>query len=173
MIKRWLVTLMLGFSLHAQSEELDQIKALFLYNFANLVQWPSEAFDSQHPNLRLCLYGTVTFSQFLDTVDGTLIGERPLEVIKTDDAAVIDRGCHILYVAQSRLYLMERLEQQRQHLFILSVGEDQQFTLKGGVIRILRQRDRLEFDIDLINAQRNRLAISSDLLALARKVNAP
>ncbi|MBV1922381.1 MAG: YfiR family protein, partial [Pseudomonadales bacterium] len=33
------------------------IKALFLYNFANFVEWPEDAFSDKSTKLKMCLYG--------------------------------------------------------------------------------------------------------------------
>jgi len=147
------------------------IKALFLYNFANFVEWPSDAFKDTETPLRMCLYGSVPFGGFLDAVDGTRIRDRNLKIIRTSDPADIESGCHILFVGTNHLDTIEQLFKNMNHLFVLSIGNVEGFTDKGGIVNILRTQDQQKFDINLSKAIENGLLIDSDLLSLARIIN--
>lgn len=147
------------------------VKALFLYNFANFVEWPQDAFKAQDSPLRMCLYGSVPFGGFLDAVDGTRIRDRHLNVIRTSSAEEIEVGCHILFVGTERLDEIEQLFQNMNHLFVLSIGNVEGFTDKGGTVNILRTKDQNKFEINLSKAIKNGLLIDSDLLSLARIIN--
>lgn len=147
------------------------IKALFLYNFANFVEWPSDAFKDTETPLRMCLYGSVPFGGFLDAVDGTRIRDRNLKIIRTSDPADIESGCHILFVGTNHLDTIEQLFKNMNHLFVLSIGNVKGFTDKGGIVNILRTQDQQKFDINLSKAIENGLLIDSDLLSLARIIN--
>lgn len=148
-----------------------QIKALFLYNFANFVKWPKEAFDNDESPLRMCLFGTVPFGEFLDVVNGTLIRDRTLSVIRTTNYDDIKSGCHILFVGIDEKDRLEEFFDNINHLFVLSVGNQDGFTEQGGIINILRTRDQSKFEINLAKAIKNGLLISSDLLGIARIIN--
>ncbi len=148
-----------------------QVKALFLYNFANFVEWPSDAFETSDSPLKMCLFGSVPFGSFLDAVSGTRIRDRSLNIIRTSDYTEIESGCHILFVGTDRLELIEQLFLNINHLFVLSIGNVEGFTEKGGIVNILRTRDQQKFDINLSKAIENGLLIDSDLLALARIIN--
>jgi hypothetical protein len=147
------------------------IKALFLYNFANFVEWPTDAFKDAETPLRMCLYGSVPFGGFLDAVDGTRIRDRHLKIIRTSDPADIESGCHILFVGTNHLDTIEKLFKNMNHLFVLSIGNVKGFTDKGGIVNILRTQDQQKFDINLSKAIENGLLIDSDLLSLARIIN--
>lgn len=157
-------------------EDLDkvkeyQVKALFLYNFANFVEWPDDAFTSASSPLRMCLYGAVPFGEFLDVVNGVAIRDRVLQVVRTTDYAKISSGCHILFVGIEHRQELQRFFRDLNHLFVLSVGNTDNFAAEGGVVNILRTRDQQHFEINLTKAIENGLLISSDLLALARIIN--
>ncbi|TVP55805.1 MAG: YfiR family protein [Halomonadaceae bacterium] len=149
-----------------------QVKALFLYNFANFVEWPPEAFRGAEAPLRMCLFGAVPFGEFLDVVNGVNIRDRTLAVIRTTSSEDIRRGCHILFVGIDRQDRLKEFFADVNHLFVLSVGNTQGFAEQGGVINIFRTRDRQQFEINLNRALENGLFISSDLLSLARIINA-
>ena len=157
-------------------EDLDkvkeyQVKALFLYNFANFVEWPDSAFANANSPLKMCLYGAVPFGEFLDVVNGAKIRNRVLEVIRTTDYNKIKSGCHILFVGADHANELENFFHNLNNLFVLSVGSTKGFANKGGVVNILRTSDQQQFEINLSKAIENGLLISSDLLALARIIN--
>jgi hypothetical protein len=147
------------------------VKALFLYNFANFVEWPDDAFTNKSSPLRMCLYGSVPFGGFLEAVNGTRIRDRQLTIIRTSYSEEIEDGCHILFVGTEHLATIERLFSNMNHLFVLSIGNVKGFTDKGGIVNILRTRDQHKFEINLSKAIENGLLIDSDLLSLARIIN--
>lgn len=148
-----------------------QVKALFLYNFANFVEWPSDAFTDQSSPLKMCLYGAVPFGEFLDIVNGVMVRDRTLKVIRTTDYSQIQSGCHILFVGIDHHKELDTFFKNLNHLFVLSIGNVKDFAHKGGVVNILRTTDQQQFEINLTKAIENGLLISSDLLSLARIIN--
>ena len=52
----------------------------------------------------------------------------------------------------------------------LTVGESDLFSERGGIIRLVVQGERLQFEIDNGRAQKSGITLSSQLLALARHV---
>ena len=147
-----------------------QAKALFLYNFANFVTWPDEAFDDNVQPIHMCLFGEIPFGTILDAVDGTLIGDRPLKITRTNKIRDIAEGCQILFVGDERRALLPEFWKQIKYIYVLSVGEQERFTANGGIINIMRTTDRMQFDVNISNAIDNGLFISSDLLMLAREI---
>ncbi|NRB37911.1 MAG: YfiR family protein [Pseudomonadales bacterium] len=148
----------------------DKVKALFLFNFANFVEWPAKAFESGSTPLKMCLYGRVEFAPFLLAMDQTLIGDRRLQVRHTKDLDTIKSGCHILFVDDDRYLDLPRFLSDLNYQYVLSMGEKDDFVERGGIVHIVRTSDHVEFDINISQAMQNGLFISSDLLSLARKV---
>ena len=155
--------------LNASTED-ERLKALFLYNFANFVDWPDSAFKASDSDLRLCLFGEIAFGSMLDAVDGTLIGNHRLSLKRTNKLKDIETGCHMLFVSHEQRIRLPHFFTQIQYMYVLSVGDRKGFTEKGGVINIVRTEDQMQFDINLSTAMANGLSVSSDLLSLAREV---
>lgn len=152
------------------STEDERLKALFLYNFANFVEWPDSAFQTSDSDLRLCLFGDIAFGSMLDAVDGTLIGNHRLSLKRTKKLKDIEAGCHMLFVSHEQRIRLPHFFTQIQYMYVLSVGDRKGFAEKGGVINIVRTEDQMQFDINLSTAMANGLSVSSDLLSLAREV---
>lgn len=152
------------------NESEQQVRAQFVYNFTNYVEWPSDAFKSKSQNLKVCLVGNVTFSRYLKVFDGAKVGERSLEVFSTNDLEAIKSGCHILYVGDDQRLSLPKLWQEIEYMYVLSVSNREGFTDNGGIINIFRTADRMQFDVNINNALLNGLFLDSDLLALARTI---
>lgn len=148
-----------------------QIKSVFLYNFANFVEWPKSAFSDRQSPLRLCVYGDAPFGPFLDVVDGSRVKDRVLNVVKSNYYRDVEPGCHILFVSENKKNELPKFIGNEKYQYILSVGDMSGFTKQGGVINIVRNFDQLELEINLRNALKNNLTISSDLLDLAKVVD--
>jgi hypothetical protein len=159
-------------TLQARDASFDeyQVKALFLYNFANFVEWPTAAFAHTQSPIRMCLFGEVPFGTMLDAVNGTRIGERPLQITPAREISDIADGCHILFVGDDKRVHLPEFWNQIRYVYVLSVGEESGFTERGGIINIMRTADQVQFDINLGNAMERGLSVSSDLLELAREI---
>ena len=153
-----------------QSEAEQQVRAQFVYNFANFVEWPSDAFEDSAAPIRICLFGDIEFAPYIYSYSGTLVGARELVVKKSHNLTDIRTGCHILYVGEDERVRLPTFWQQIKYIYVLSIGERSGFADKGGIINILRTRDRVQFDVNIENAINNGLFLDSDLLALARLI---
>lgn len=148
----------------------QQIQAQFIYNFANFVEWPDDAFDHRETPIKVCLFGDVEFAPYLYTYDGALIGERELVITRAEQFKDIREGCHILYVGDDQRVQLPHFWKQIQYIYVLSIGSRDGFADNGGVVNILRTQDKLQFDVNIENALINGLFLDSDLLSLARTI---
>lgn len=147
-----------------------QLRAMFIYNFANFVQWPDKAFANDSSSINICLYGEVEFSNYLQPLAGTLVGDRELKVSEYKQGADKTQRCHMLFVGSDKKILSKSLFASKQFLYVLSVSENNQFIESGGIINILSQENQVSFEIDLQSAKNKGLFISSDLLSLAKSI---
>ena len=56
---------------------------------------------------------------------------------------------------------------------VLTVGDGAEFLSRGAAVTFVREGDRVRFDVNLTEAQRAGLTISSRLLRVARRVVPP
>jgi hypothetical protein len=155
--------------LHAQ-ENVGQVKSLFLYNFANFVRWPNEAFAGSGDKLRICIFGKAELGSFLDQVNGTRIRDKTLDLLRTSNDKDIASGCQVLFVGADKMAALPQLTSSSKHIYVLSVSDVENFAREGGVISIMRTTDHVSFEINLDVAISRGLLISSDLLSMARIV---
>lgn len=161
-----LAALWLGFSggraVSAESARADQIKVGYVVNFVKLVEWPPTLPSEL---LRVCFLGADTMLQaFTADLADKRVGAHRMSVRalkKGEDA----HDCDVLYMdatVESAL--------PPSSAGVLTIGEQADFIHHGGIIGLFMLDNRLRFNINLENARRARLKISSALLQLASSV---
>jgi hypothetical protein len=147
-----------------------QVKAVFLFNFAQFVDWPPEAVpDSQAP-LVIGILGTDPFGDFLDaTVRGERRGARPFVVQRYQRVEDITR-CDILFINRSAGAQPEEILARLKNRPILTVSDADRFAERGGMIRFVTDRSRIRLQINPEAAEAAHLTISSKLLRVAEVI---
>ena len=147
-----------------------EVKAAFLFHFAQFVEWPTSSFNSPESPLTYCTVGEDPFGGLLDkSVGGKSAGNRPLRVQHLKEQESIE-GCQVLFIgAGEKRRQTEELVQAGRHP-VLTVGESEHFAEEGGIIGFCRVENKLRFEINLGTAERANLKISAKLLALAKAV---
>jgi hypothetical protein len=156
----------------ARADSLElAVKATYLYKLAPFVSWPSLANAPPNAPLVICVQGADPFGPLLDRATaGQALGSHPVvvrRVARLEPAA----GCHIAYVAggagQSQTQALQAVDGSP----VLTVtDEDARGAGKGAIVRLLLDGGKVRFSIDAGQADRNGVAISSKLLALAVEV---
>lgn len=144
-----------------------QVKAVFLFRFAEFVEWPPEAFADPHSPLVIGILGEDPFGRYLDeTAPGQQVNERPFAIKRYHRVEEI-RACHVLFISQSENARLEQILGFLANRSILLVGESEGFATRGGAIEFVRRGSNIRLKINPGVAQAAHLKISSKLLRLA------
>jgi hypothetical protein len=150
-----------------------RIKAAFLYNFTLYTEWPATAFEKPESPIVLAIAGEDPFgSELDDAVRGKTVRGRAIEVRRYDQAGDV-APCHLLFLASSQARHLSQILRRFSTAVPLTVGETDDFTRSGGVIRFLVEENKIRFEVNTDAAARARLKISSKLLHLAKIVRDP
>jgi YfiR/HmsC-like len=156
-------------SADAQASLEYEVKAAFLLNFAKFVEWPANAFSSPNSPLAICILGKDPFGRALDEiVRGERIGGHPAIVRRMAEAGVAAKTCQIAFIAAGVRNVPAILRAFGPG--VLTVGEQENFLVDGGVIRFAIENRRVRFDINRTAAQGAGLRLSSQLLMVARSI---
>jgi hypothetical protein len=159
-----------GYGAGRESPGEYQVKAVFLYNFAQFVEWPAGTFADERAPLVVGVLGTDPFGPDLDaTLRGETAANRPFVVRRYTDVAEID-VCHILFISSSETAHIDEILTALKGRSILTVGDTEGFARRGGMIRFVTERNRIRLRISLDAAIKGQLTISSKLLRLAEIV---
>jgi len=146
-----------------------EVKAAFVFNFIQFVQWPATMSQTSAP-IRVCLYGENPFGQTLErTVQGEQVNGRSIEIeIVAVDAPLTQ--CHVLFVPQSQSDI-EGVAVRAARGPILTIGESPDFIKAGGMINLFVEQGRVRFDVNLAATAARELSLSSRLLRVARSTS--
>ena len=168
----WFVisALLLSGTLQAAAPTEYQLKAVFLFNFAQFVDWPQESFPEAQTPLVIGVLGEDPFGTYLDEiVSGETVNNRQLEIQRYRRVDEM-KTCHILFISQSESKRLEQIVADLKGRSILTVSDSVGFTRYGGMIRFVTEKNKLRLRINLEAATAANLTISSKLLRPAEIV---
>jgi hypothetical protein len=149
-----------------------EVKAAFLFNMAQFVEWPREPRPTGAQTLDVCVYGDDPFGPALNALQGKAVAERTVRVRRV--RAVAETGaCRMLFVSHSAQADVERVVGAVGTKGVLTLGDSSGFAQRGVVVNFYLEDDRVRFEINPRAAARAGLTISSRLLHLARIVGEP
>ena len=147
-----------------------RVKAAFLFNFAQFVEWPADQSAGKERPLTLCSIGDDRIHEALrSTVLGKKVNGSPVTIrflMHPRDAF----GCHVLFVASDEKKIVSAWLPELRNAPMLTVGETADFAEQGGMIRFCLDDDKVRFEINPTAAERASLKISSRLLLLAKNI---
>ena len=149
------------------------IKAGFIYNFAQLVQWPSAAFSQADSPIVIGILGTDPLGTSIDrVVENKKLDGRNLIVKRlrwSKDLKDLTE-CNILFISSSEKEHVADVINMIKWLPILTIGETPGFAARGGIINLTLEDNKVRFEVNIGAAKQANLNISSRLLALAKIV---
>jgi hypothetical protein len=147
-----------------------QVKAVFLFNFTQFVEWPAGAFTDEKAPFVIGVLGRDPFGANLDeAVRGERVGSRELVVRRYDSLDKLG-DCQILFVSDLSSERPTELAAALQGRSVLTVGDAQGRAGRDVVIGFVSDRNRIRLRINLKAAQDAGLVISSKLLRPAEIV---
>ncbi len=151
----------------AQQPSEYQVKAAFLYNFLNFVEWPQSVLNDT--TLTIGILGTNPFKEAIRRFEARKVEGRSLRIVHSERLQDLP-FCHILFVSNSEEKSFTQIFQYLSNQPTLTVGETEDFAQQGGIVNFFLQDKKVRFEINLQQSKDARLQLSSKLLKLARIV---
>ena len=151
----------------AETSREYSIKAGCLLNFARFTEWPAEAFADKASPIVIGILGTDPFGKVLDEIvrDESVRGRRL--VVKRYERVEEIETCHILYLGQSEGDRLEATLAALKEKPVLTVSDIEGAAVRGVMIRLVNEQNRIRFRINLDSAKAARVTLSSKLLRAA------
>ena len=146
-----------------------EIKAAYLYNFINYIDWPADALPPAGGTITIGIVGENPFGEALGPLNGKQIKGRKLVVKQITDAKDMAQ-CQIVFISASEKQRVAELLEKIKGARILTVSEIEGFAARGGIINFISEQNKVRFEINPDAARGLGLTISSDLLKLAKIV---
>lgn len=147
-----------------------EVKAAYLYNFANFVEWPADAFPDPDEPFIVAILGIDPFGTLMEQAfSGRKLLDRETLIVRTDRPETA-AAAHLVFIAASEADDMPQILRALSGRSVLSVGDEAEMARHGTVIGFRLDERKVRFDINPERAERARLRLSSQLLKLARIV---
>ncbi len=157
----------------AEAPTEHQVKAAFLFHFAKLIDWPNwpKTDDANEP-FEIAVVGRDPFGGELEaTIGAGQVQGHPIRIRRGPSAGALERQPQILFLGDDNPEQVRRALKALRGQPVLTVGESSGFAERGGVVGFRLSDDgRVAFDVNLEQAGRAGLKVSSQLLRVARVV---
>lgn len=151
----------------ARAASEQEVKAAFIYNFAQFVDWPSKAFESSSSSLVIGVLGSDSVAGALDqAVKNKTVNGRKLIVKRASRVRDLS-GCQIVFIGRTEKARAGDVIDAVKGSNVLTIGETEGFARRGGIINFTMQDQKVRFEINVNAARQNGLQVSSKLLRLA------
>lgn len=148
----------------------SQVKAVFVFNFSHFVEWPADTFAAPTAPFVIGVLGGETLAAQLDVaVRGERVAQHPLQVRRVDSVGEIG-DCHILYIDQSQGAQLNNILAALKGRGTLTVSDLDGASLRGVMIQLATESNRIRLLINVESARDAGLTISSNLLRPAQIV---
>lgn len=142
-----------------------QVKAAFLYNLANFVQWPDTAFGDANSPFVIGIVGANPFGAMLEKlVQGEMASGRRLEIRQLRS---LEEGqtCQIVFIAKDKAPAFDAAVLGTRP--VLTVSDSDGFAQARGMVTLLYVGNKVHILVYLEAAKAAGLKISSKLLNIA------
>lgn len=158
-----------AFCAAAEPVSEDELKAAYVYHFAQLTEWPAGAPGTGHAPFLLCILGGDPPHPAFAALRGKTAHGRRIELRAVADAAQA-RACDALYVAASGAARLQDVVAALSQVPVLTIADAETPAAQSAIITLVPHEARIGFHINLDAARRSGLRISARLLRLALSV---
>jgi len=176
-VRRWLVVATACIAVLPGSNAMPappaaeyQVKAAYLFNFGQFVEWPVQAYDSPSAPFVIGVVGEDPFGKTLDEViAGESLGGHPLVVKRFRNIEDIS-DCNILFIGRSESARLDETLKAMKGRSVLTVTDITGAEQRGAIIVLVNDNNRIRMRINVAAAKASNLVISSKLLRPAEVV---
>lgn len=149
-------------TLSAAQQDEAAVKAAFIYNFVNFIEWPGIAKGSTRTSV--CIVGDgYDIISYLNEISK----KAPIDIIsKSRDSRLTD--CQILYIGEMDRVDVEYLIEKSRALPILTVSSAKDFAKRKGIIGFTTDAGQVKLEVNITAAKEAKLVVDSELLELVK-----
>jgi hypothetical protein len=150
----------------------DQIKAVYLFNFAEFIRWPDSAFSDHPKAFYYCALDeeSPVIRILKKAIKGETAGGRKLLLRHVNNLEDL-KSCQLLFFQADELEKLTGLLPGMAGKNILTVGDTEGFVERGGMIGITQQNRHLHPVINVQRLNQAGLKASAKLLRLSSVVD--
>jgi hypothetical protein len=148
-----------------------QVKAHFLTQFIKYATWPPEAFGNDKAPFVVLVVGEDPFGEHLEKAFSAKKGPggRSIRLVRAKDLDELPRA-HLIFLARSHADRLDTLLEGPSGRGALIVGDSESLAERGAHVNLFLENKRTRFEVNVEASKRSGLALSPEMLKLARIV---
>ncbi len=147
-----------------------QVKAAYIYRFAEYIEWPPAAFADDAAPLTIAVVDADQVAAELNQLRQTRQIKGRGVAVRTLRAGESTGGIQVLYVGAQDGERLKRTLDAAATQGVLAITDGDGTLAAGSAISFVPVDSRIRFDVSLAHAERSGLKISARLLAVAHKI---
>lgn len=147
----------------------DELEAAFIYKFIKFIEWNDSSHINFEDNICVGILGEGPMKRALRTIEGKEVHGNKINISHFDNISEIGE-CKVIYISPDYSFDIGLHLEKLQKKNILTIGHKKNFAIQGGIINFIRVNNKINFEINLEQAKKSNIRISSKLLHLARIV---
>jgi hypothetical protein len=145
-----------------------EVKAAYVFYFAKFIDWPPAAFSSPNAPITIGVVGDDEFGNLLgNIVKDKTIQEHPIQV-RLLKWPVDLQAFQMVFVGSSEQKRFHQIAGSLKDRPVLTITETEDSSQKKGILNLFVEGGKVQFEVNIAEAEKARLRISSKLLRLAR-----
>lgn len=145
----------------------SRLKALYVFNFTNMIEWPSEL--KKGPFNIVVLGENKNLFNELSKYNSKSVGTQQIKVSQSNDAGTIS-AAHILFVTRGQSDKIAAMVKKFKAKSTLVISEKEGAMKEGAIINFIIRNNRQSYELSKTNASKHKLIIGKQLTELAVKV---
>ncbi len=143
------------------------LKALYIYNFATLTDWPS---DYKKDDFEIAVLSTnyQVYNELEKKYNGKKIGSQTIKTVRYSSSGSLDNP-NILFLDKSKNSSLPDVNQKLKNKSTLLITNKSGALKSGAVINFVEVNNKQSYEINVKTAKKKDLVIASRLIALAIK----
>jgi len=162
-----LLTGIFSCAFQTSGEREYQVKAAFLFNFTQFVEWPAGSSEATGSPFVIGILGENPFGNYLrEIIAGERVNGHLLTIQQYKNADEI-KLCHILFINPTDNKHIREVITALKGRSILTVSDAANFIDAGGMIRLSTINNKIRIQVNPAKAKEAGLTISAKLLGVA------
>ncbi len=141
------------------------LKGAFLRYVVKFIEWPTETLPEA--TINICILGQVPSFDGINSINGKIVNDRAISIIKITS---IEEGnsskCQLVFVSKTETDQMGTIITALVGKPVLSFGDMDQFSAKGGSMNFYIANNRLAIMANLPKVEKNNLKVNPEMLKL-------
>jgi hypothetical protein len=145
----------------------QSLTVAFLYNFLKLAEWPD---DNQSRKLTVCVSQKNNIESEIEGINGKSIQNKTIQTLFID----IDHNgskCQLIFISREEdASHIQKWMKDTEKSSTLLVSNIESFLDMGGMIALINNGERLQFEVNLDRVKESHIKLSSQMLKIARHI---